>query len=82
MEYRFTSGDFKKGTFNSTKVLPALSGAFSEVETGVRMAQYKRVVTLDDKQFEESRLMFADSTFFDLFLLNYYKGILKKRFPA
>jgi putative ABC transport system permease protein len=74
MEYRFTSGDFKKGTFNSTKVLPALSRAFSEVETGVRMTQYKRVVTLGDQQFEEPRIMFADSTFFDLFSFKLLQG--------
>lgn len=74
MEYRFSSGDSKKVSVTSTKVLPVFVRTFPEVETGVRMTLNKRVVTLDDKQFEENRFMFADSTFFDVFSFNLLQG--------
>jgi len=78
MEYRFSSGDFNKGNFTSTKVFPALKKNFPEVESGVRMSQRKRVVTYGDKQFDENNVMFADSTFFDLFSFPLLRGDAKQ----
>ncbi|HVX48958.1 MAG TPA: ABC transporter permease, partial [Chitinophagaceae bacterium] len=74
MQYRFSSGDFNSGNFTSTKVFPAFKKTFPEVESGVRMQQRKLVVTYGDKQFDESHIMFADSTFFDLFSFKLLQG--------
>lgn len=74
MAYRFTSGDFKTVPVTSTKVLPVLARTFPEVETGVRMANYDRIITLGDKQFEEEDFMYADSTFFDVFSFRLLQG--------
>lgn len=78
MEYRFTSGDSRKGTFTSTKVMPVMARTFPEVEAGVRMVSYKRVVTNGDEQFEENNFMFADSTFFNLFTFALLQGNSKE----
>lgn len=74
MNYKFSSGDWKNVAVTSTKVLPVFATTFPEVENGTRMTQLKRVVTLDDKQFEEKQFMFADSTFFDLFSFQLLDG--------
>ncbi|MDF2192020.1 ABC transporter permease [Paraflavitalea sp. CAU 1676] len=74
MDYKFSSGDWKKVPVTSTKVLPVFATTFPEVENGVRMTQLKRVVAIGDKQFEEKRFMFADSTFFNLFSFKLLEG--------
>ncbi len=74
MDYKFTSGDFKKVSVTSTKVLPVFARTFPEIQSGVRMTEYSRIITLGDKQFEEDHFMFADSTFFDLFSLRLLQG--------
>lgn len=74
MKYRFSSGDFNSGNYTSTKVFPALHKNFPEVESGVRMSLRKMVVSTKDKQFDESHIMFADSTFFDLFSFKLLQG--------
>jgi putative ABC transport system permease protein len=74
MEYRFSSGDAKKVSVTSTKVLPVFVRTFPEVETGVRMTDSKRIVVLGDKQFTENHFMFADSTFFDVFSFQLLQG--------
>lgn len=74
MEYRFSSGDSKKVSVTSTKVLPVFVRTFPQVETGVRMSDSKRVVSLGDKQFTENHFMFADSTFFDVFSFQLLQG--------
>lgn len=74
MEYRFSSGDAKKVSVTSTKVLPVFARTFPEVETGVRMTDSKRIVAFGDKQFTENHFMFADSTFFDVFSFQLLQG--------
>jgi putative ABC transport system permease protein len=74
MEYRFSSGDAKEVAYTSTKVLPTFVSNFPEVQSGVRMMDTKRVVSLGTKQFEEDRFMYADSTFFDLFSFKLLQG--------
>ncbi len=66
MEYSF-GGSVTTGNFTSTKVLPAFKKQFPQIEEGVRMIQYERVISYEDKLFSEKKVMFADSTFFDLF---------------
>lgn len=66
MEYSF-GGSVTTGNFTSTKVLPAFKKQFPQIEEGVRMVQYERVISHEDKLFSEKKVMFADSTFFDLF---------------
>jgi putative ABC transport system permease protein len=74
MDYKFTSGDYKKVAVTSTKVLPVFARTFPEIESGVRMTEYSRIITLGDQQFAEDHIMFADSTFFDLFSLRLLQG--------
>ncbi|HEX2607000.1 MAG TPA: ABC transporter permease [Flavisolibacter sp.] len=73
MEYSF-SGSVNKGNYTSTKVAPVFKRTFPEVEASVRMTQASRVVHYQDKQFNEKRFMFADSSFFDLFSFPLLKG--------
>ncbi|HWB24784.1 MAG TPA: ABC transporter permease [Chitinophagaceae bacterium] len=74
MSYRFTSGDFNSGNFTSTKVFPAFKKNFPEVESGVRMQRRTMVISAGDRQFDEKGVMFADSTFFDLFSFKLLRG--------
>ncbi|NML19554.1 FtsX-like permease family protein [Pseudoflavitalea sp. G-6-1-2] len=75
MSYRFPgSTESQKGNFTSTKVLPAFQQNFPEVESGVRMMDAVRVISIGDKQFEESRILFADSTIFNVFSFRLLKG--------
>jgi putative ABC transport system permease protein len=73
MEYSM-GGSVSKGNFTSTKVMPAFTKAFPELESGVRMMQAKRVVKYGDHLFNEKRFMYADSTFFQLFSFKVLKG--------
>jgi putative ABC transport system permease protein len=66
MEYNI-GGSVSKGNYTSTKVMPSFARNFPEVETGVRMKQTSRVINYDDKQFNEKKFLYADSTFFRLF---------------
>src|SRR5688572_12468788 len=56
MDYKFTSGDFKKVPVTSTKVLPVFARTFPEIESGVRMTEYSRIITLGDQQFTEEHI--------------------------
>lgn len=73
MEYSF-GGSVTTGNFTSTKVLPAFKKQFPQIEEGVRMVQYERVISHEDKLFSEKKVMFADSTFFDLFDFKMVQG--------
>lgn len=75
MGYHFTSGESEeKGNFTSTKVLPAFQRTFPEVESGARMVMATRIIAIDDKQFEETRVLFADSSMFNVFSFQLLKG--------
>jgi len=67
MEYKFSEGEITKGNFTSTKVLPAFRQNFPEVENGVRMSDPDRLVKFEDKLFNETKFLYADSTFFSVF---------------
>jgi len=67
MEYKFSEGEITKGNFTSTKVFPAFKRNFPEVENGVRMSDPDRLVKYEDKLFNETKFLYADSTFFSVF---------------
>jgi putative ABC transport system permease protein len=75
MEYRFDGGgEARRGNFTSTKVAPTFKRVFPEVESAVRMTENDRIVRYQDKLFYESRFMFADSSFFDVFSFSLLRG--------
>lgn len=75
MGYRFDGGgDMRWGNFTSTKVAPTFKRNFPEVETAVRMYKIERTVSYRDKLFTEKKMMFADSSFFDVFSFGLLKG--------
>lgn len=74
MEYSFNDGKLNKGNYTSTKVFPALKKSFPEVEDGVRMAHYSRIVKYGEKIFNEENFYFADSSFFRMFSFRLLKG--------
>ncbi len=75
MGYHFNNGEGeRKGYYTSTKVLLTLQRSFPEVETGVRMTLNPGIITVGDKLFEESNILFADSTLFDVFSFKLLEG--------
>ena len=75
MEYRFDGGgEARRGNFTSTKVAPTFKRVFPEVESAVRMQWNYEIVRYQEKLFYESRFMFADSSFFDVFSFSLLKG--------
>lgn len=75
MGYQFSGGEAEmKGNYTSTKVLPAFQRTFPEVESGTRMMMGARIIGIDNKQFEETRVLFADSTLFNVFSFKLLKG--------
>lgn len=75
MEYHFDgAGETRRGNFTSTKVAPAFRKNFPEVVSAVRMTDADRVVGYGEQLFSETRFMFADSSFFDLFSMPLLKG--------
>ena len=74
MEYRFDGGgETQRGNYTSTKVAPTFKRVFPEVESAVRMTDRDRIVGYGDKLFTED-VMFADSSFFDVFSFGLLKG--------
>lgn len=67
MEYSHAGQESKQGNFTSARVFPVFAASFPEIESGVRMTDYNLVIRHNNKQYEERRVMFADSTFFQLF---------------
>jgi putative ABC transport system permease protein len=75
MGYKFNGGaEEKKCNFTSVRVAPVFKQNFPEIESGVRMMEYKRVVQYDDKLINEKRFMFADPSFFRIFSFNLSEG--------
>jgi putative ABC transport system permease protein len=78
MEYSF-SGSVSKGNYTSTKVGPSFKKNFPEVEEAVRMSGgSKRVIKYGENLFVETKFLFADSTFFDIFSFNLLRGDKKQ----
>lgn len=74
MKYAYINGEAVEGPFTSTKVMPTFVRTFPELESGVRMTDEIELVTMGNKRFEESRFMYADSTFFRLFTHTLLQG--------
>jgi putative ABC transport system permease protein len=75
MEYQFAGSNAStKGNFTSVRVAPVLKQNFPEVESSVKMTSYERVVKYDDKWINEKKIMYADSTFFDIFSFKLLQG--------
>ena len=66
MDYKIGDGG-AKGNFTSTKVFPEFKRQFPEVKDGVRMSGGDRLVKYGEKIFVEKNVLFADSTFFNVF---------------
>ncbi|QEC40988.1 ABC transporter permease [Pseudobacter ginsenosidimutans] len=74
MAYQFSGEKGNKGDFTSTKVLPTFQRNFPEVESGARMMLNNGIITVGDKQFEESKILFADSSMLKVFSFRLLKG--------
>lgn len=57
-----------------TRVGPEFTRRFPETESFVRLLKYPRVVAFENRQFEEKKFLYADSTFFDIFSFDLIKG--------
>ncbi len=73
MEYSFGE-EPQKGNYTSTKVAPAFSRNFPEVEAAVRIAPGSEIVKYEDKLFNEKNFIYADSTFFSIFSYSFLRG--------
>lgn len=72
-EYNF--GHAKNETASTgTKAGPQFQRMFPEVQSYVRLLKYPRVLTYEDKMFEEKNFLYADSAFFSLFSFPLIKG--------
>jgi len=76
MNYSFDGSAPQKIAVTSTKVFPAFKRNFPEVESGVRMGLRQRFVTSGQNMINEP-IMYADSTFFDLFSFKLMQGSTK-----
>jgi putative ABC transport system permease protein len=75
MDYKSDGGGAaRRDNFTSTKVATTFKRVFPEVESAVRMTIADRIVSNNEKLFYETRFMFADSSFFDLFSFSLLKG--------
>ncbi len=75
MEYSFDgSKESPKGNFTSVRVAPVFKKTFPEIESAIRMISYERVVKYKDRLINEKKVMFADSTFFDMFSFKLLQG--------
>lgn len=75
MEYSFNgSSESNKVNFTSVRVAPVFKRNFPEVQSGVKMVKYERVVRYKNKLVSEKNFMFADSTFFDMFSFKLLQG--------
>jgi putative ABC transport system permease protein len=73
MEYKW-DGEVKEAALTGTKVAPAFTREFPEVEKGVRIFSYPSVVKAGDKLYNEKGFIYADSSFFEVFSFELIKG--------
>ncbi|CAN5177860.1 hypothetical protein BH23BAC1_BH23BAC1_47500 [soil metagenome] len=73
MEYSF-GGEIGKAEVTGTKVAPAFSRDFPEVERAVRVYRNPTVVKYKENIFEEKSFFYADSSFFNIFSFNLISG--------
>ncbi len=76
MDYSFDGDAPQRIAVTSTKVFPSFKRNFPEVESGVRMIKRDRFITSRNEMIAEP-VMYADSTFFDLFSFKLLEGNAK-----
>jgi ABC-type transport system, involved in lipoprotein release, permease component len=79
----YNSGDQQnKVALTGTKVGPQFARTFPQVEAFVRTMKYPRVVSIQDKMYEEKNFMYADSAFFEMFSFPLMNGDAKTALDA
>lgn len=72
---QYTDGTtIDKAAVTGTKVGPQFQRTFPAITAFVRTIQYTRVVSVENKVFNETHFLFADSTFFRIFTFLLLKG--------
>src|SRR5690606_25250210 len=71
--------DFNKSSVTPTAVVPTFKQLFPEVENGVRLYRnggedQSTPVKYENKLFNESGLLYADDSFFDIFSFDFING--------
>ena len=75
MEYGTVNGAEREYTETTgNKVAPTFKQDFPEIEEAVRVIKYSMSVKVGDQLFEEDRIYFADSTFFEVFTFPLIQG--------
>jgi putative ABC transport system permease protein len=83
MGYRFNGdNNEKKMSETSVRVAPVFKRSFPEIEEAVRMTENKSIVEYDNKVFDETRFMYVDSSFFNIFSLKLTSGNPKQALSA
>lgn len=72
-EYKFEN-TVEKTSFTGSKVGPEFLRQFPETEAFVRLLKIPRVISFEEKLFEEKNFLFADSTFFTIFSFELIQG--------
>ncbi len=71
----FKAGEYQQSTaFVGSMAAPAFVRDMPEVEDAVRIFKYPTLVTHEENKFEESRFLWADSSFFDMFSFPLIQG--------
>jgi putative ABC transport system permease protein len=75
MQYSFDgSSASNEGNYTSVRVAYIFPKTFPEVKSAVKMTEYNRVVTYNEKLFVENKFMYADSSFFKIFSFRLLRG--------
>lgn len=72
-EYNFEDTEHKTAS-TGTRVGPEFSRRFPETEAYVRLLKYPRVMTVEDRMFEEKNFLYADAAFFSMFSFPLLEG--------
>jgi putative ABC transport system permease protein len=76
---KFSGSQILKAAYTPAPAARVFLAEFPEVEAAVRMASWdETMVTIDDRKFIENHLVFADSSFFDIFSIPLLEGNPKK----
>lgn len=73
MEYR-ASGTVNKTAVTGTKTGPQLQRTFPTIEAYTRAIKAKRIIGSGEKVFNEANVLYADSTFLNIFSFNLLQG--------
>ncbi|MBD0332334.1 MAG: ABC transporter permease [Chitinophagaceae bacterium] len=72
-QYNFGDAENKVAT-TGTRVGPEFTRRFPEVDAYVRLLKYPRVISYQDKMFDEKNFLYADSAFFSVFSFPLLQG--------